>query len=278
MGMNVEHLALMLEVIAGKDDLDPRQYDVRTKPYTEALHGDVKGMKFGIVKEGFAWEGASEKEVDESVMGAAHLFEKAGGAVTEVSIPMHREGIHIWNAVATEGALAQMVLHEGMGLNWQGYYSTAIVDFYGRSRRALADNFSDTVKFVILLGQYMANKYFGRYYAKAQNLVPMLRKEYDKVLKDVDVLIMPTTPRTAMPIPYDPTTADYFTTALGMIQNTCPFNLTHHPAISVPCAMSKSKAMPVGMMLIGRHFVDDQVLRAGDAFQKLGVYAVNKRS
>jgi amidase len=234
----VENVALLLEVVAGKDPLDPRQYEVVTKPYCQALTGDVNGLKFGIVKEGFGWEGASQEDVDSNVRSAAEEFKKLGGEVIEVSIPMHLDGIHIWNCVATEGALAQMILHDGMGLNWQGYYTTGIVDYYGRARRALADNFSDTVKFVILLGQYMADKYYGRYYAKAQNLVPVLKQAYDDALKKVDILIMPTTPMKAMPIPEDPTTSEYFGTALGMIHNTCPFDCTHHPAMSVPCAKS----------------------------------------
>lgn len=134
----------------------------------------------------------------------------------------------------------------------------------------MADNFSDTVKFVILLGQYMANKYYGRYYGKAQNLAPVLRAAYDHALKNVDILIMPTIPMKAMPIPVKPTTAQYFQTALGMIQNTCPFDVTNHPAMNVPCG--KSNGLPIGMMLIGRHFDDDVVLRAAHAFEKTGSY------
>jgi amidase len=272
MAMTVRNVALLLEAIAGKDPFDPRQREeIITKPYLKALTGDVKGLTFGIVKEGFGWKGASEEDVDKNVEKAANMFKKLGGKVREISIPMHKDGIHIWNCVANEGATAQMVLHDGMGLNWEGYYTTGILDYYGRARRALADNFSDTVKLVVLLGQYMANKYYGRYYAKAQNLVPVLRESYDKALKEVDILIMPTTPMKAMPIPKNPTTpAEFYGTALGMIQNTCPFDCTHHPAMNVPC--EKSNGLPVGMMLVGRHFEDDVVLRSAHAFEKLGVY------
>ncbi len=126
------------------------------------------------------------------------------------------------------------------------------------------------MKFVILLGQYMADKYYGRYYAKAQNLVYSLRAAYDQALKEVDILIMPTIPMKATPIPVDPTVGDYFSTALGMIHNTAPFNCSHHPAMSIPCATSGG--LPVGMMLIGRHFEDDLVLRAADAFQGTATY------
>ena len=270
MAMSVENVALLLEAIAGEDSYDPRQKDVITKPYVPALTGDVQGLTFGIVKEGFGWKGASEEDVDRNVEKAANEFSKLGGKVVEISIPMHRDGIHIWNCVANEGATAQMVLHDGMGLNWQGYYTTGLVDYYGRARRALADNYSDTVKLVVLLGQYMADKYYGRYYAKAQNIVPVLRAAYDNALKEVDILIMPTTPMKAMPIPNNPTVGEFYGTALGMIQNTCPFDCTHHPAMNVPCA--KSDGLPVGMMLIGRHFEDDVVLRAAHAFEKMGIY------
>lgn len=268
--MSVGDVALLLEVVAGKDPLDPRQREVTTKPYTKALTGDVKGMNFGVVKEGFGWPGASEEDVDKAVKEAASAFKKGGGKVKEISIPMHRDGIHIWNAIATEGALAQMILHDGMGLNWDGYYTTGLVDYYGRARRVLADNYSDTVKFVILLGQYMANKYYGRYYGKAQNLAPVLRGAYDTALKEVDLLIMPTIPMKAMPLPTKPDTGVYFKTALGMIQNTCPFDVTNHPAMTIPCG--KSQGLPIGMMLIGRHFEDDVVLKAAHAFEKMGIY------
>ena len=273
--MTVADVALLLEVVAGRDPLDPRQRDVVTMAYTEALGKGVDGLTFGVVREGFGWEGASEEDVDAAVRQAASVFETLGAKVTEVSIPMHRDGLHIWNAVATEGALSQMVLHDGMGLNWEGYYNTGILDYYGRGRRVLADNYSDTVKFVILLGQYMANKYFGRYYAKAQNLVPVLRGAYDDALKTADILVMPTIPMKATPIPENPTPAEYFATALGMIQNTCPFDCTSHPAMNVPCAMSDG--LPVGMMLIGRRFEEDMVLRAAHAFEQTGTYAPGSR-
>jgi amidase len=263
-------VALLLEVVAGTDGFDPRQYNVVTKEYTKLLNGSVKDMSFGIVKEGFGLEGVSEKDVDDAVKDACSKLKVMGAKVEEVSIPIHRDGIHIWNCVATEGALAQMVLHDGMGLNWQGYYTTSIVDYYGRARRVLADNYSDTVKFVILLGQYMADKYFGRYYAKAQNLVPVLTKGYDDALDKYDLLVMPTIPMKATPIPEDPDTGTYFSTALGMIQNTSPFDCTHHPAMNVPIA--KSDGLPIGMMLIGKHYEDDKVLKAAYAIEKAGWY------
>jgi amidase len=261
--------ALLLEAIAGRDGLDPRQpHDLRTEPYTKGLTGAARGLKIGIVREGFGWPN-SEKDVDDIVRAAAQRLARAGASVSEVSIPLHRDGIHVWNAIAVEGATMLMVAGNSMGTNWKGHYTTSLLDFYGRSRRARANDLSETVKLVILLGQYMQDNYHGRYYAKAQNLARMLGAAYDEPLANVDLLVMPTLPLKATKLPpANASREEYVARALEMIANTAPFDVTGHPACTVPCGMSSG--LPVGMMLIGRHWEDGTVLRAADAYQKLG--------
>jgi len=269
MTKTVADAALLLEVIAGEDGLDPRQVNVKTAAYTEALTGSLDGLRVAVVKEGFGWEdGVSEEVVDDSVRAAVHMLGEKGATVKEVSSPIHRDGIHIWNAIAVEGATAQMVRGDGLGFNWRGHYSLGLRDFYGRARRARANDFPTTVKLVALLGQYMSDRYNGHYYAKAQNLGRTLRAAYDAVLEDADVLVMPTMPMRAMEIPKDPDLAEFFRTALGMLQNTSPFDITGHPAITLPCG--KADGLPIGLMLVGRHFDESTVLRAADAYEKIG--------
>jgi amidase len=261
--------ALLLEALAGPDGLDPRQSGgVRTEPYTRKLSGDAQGLRIGIVQEGFGLPN-SEPDVDRMVQEAAQRLTRAGATLSEVSVPLHRDGPHIWNAIAVEGATMLMVSGNSMGTNWKGQYTTSLLDFYGRSRRVRANDLSETVKLVILLGQYMQDNYQGRYYAKAQNLARLLRAAYDEVLANVDLLLMPTLPMKATLLPPpNASREDYVARALEMIANTCPFDVTGHPAITVPAGMSEG--LPVGMMLIGRHWEDATVLRAADAFQKLG--------
>jgi len=261
-------VALLLEAIAGPDGLDPRQpSDLRTQAYTKQLTGDASGLRIGIVSEGFGWPN-SEPDVDSLVRQGAQRLSRAGATVSDVSIPLHRDGVHIWNAIAVEGATMLMVAGNSMGTNWKGHYTTSLLDFYGRSRRVRANDLSETVKLVILLGQYMQDNYQGRYYAKAQNLARTLRAAYDEALKGVDLLLMPTLPLKATPLPApDASREEYVARALEMISNTCPFDVTGHPAVTVPAGMSAG--LPVGMMLIGRHWEDGTVLRAADAFQKV---------
>src|SRR5690606_10376065 len=111
MTRTVADAALLLEVLAGPDGLDPRQANVQPKAtnYTAALADRDRKLRIAIVKEGFGWPGVSEADVDDAVRRAADTLAKLGAAVTEVSIPLHREGVHLWNAIALEGATAQMV-------------------------------------------------------------------------------------------------------------------------------------------------------------------------
>ena len=79
--------ALLLETIAGPDGLDPRQPPgLRTEAYTKRLTGDARGLRVGIVNEGFGWPN-SESDVDAMVRQAAQRLSKAGATVSEVSIP-----------------------------------------------------------------------------------------------------------------------------------------------------------------------------------------------
>src|SRR5437016_1580143 len=138
--------ALLLESIAGPDGLDPRQSSgLRPDRYTQALTGEVRGLRIGVVQEGFAWGSLSEEDVDDAVRDAAHAFERLGCAVRNVSVPWHRDGMHVWNAIALEGATALMVAGNSMGTNWKGHYTTSLLDVYARGRLSRAQDLSETV-------------------------------------------------------------------------------------------------------------------------------------
>ena len=265
MARSAEDCARMLQVIAGPDGLDPRQYDVRTDDYLSGLGNSISGLRIGLLREGFDIPGMSESDVDEAVREAAIVFERAGASVMEVSAPMHSDGLTLWSAIAAEGATELMVRGDAFGTNARGHYSTDLVDFYGRARRARGRDFSQTVKATVLAGHYMSTRYNRHYYAKAQNLGRRLSEQYDAALKQVDLLVLPTTPMKAMRKPEDRSLSTVLSSALGNLYNTAPFDITGHPAMSVPVGISDG--LPVGMMLIGRHWEDALVLRAAHYFQ-----------
>jgi amidase len=258
-------VALLLSVIAGRDPVDPRQFDCETHDYRAAIGMGAGGLKLAVVKEGFG-RPESEAAVDEKVRKAAEYFRNLGAHVEEVSIPMHLDAVAIWTGIATEGAAELMIKGNAAGTNWQGFYPTSLIAAYARGWRSRPNDLPETAKLVLLAGEYLQRFYHGHYYAKAQNLRSVLRQAYDAVLAKYDLLLMPTTPMKAQPIPQAGCSREEcIARALEMINNTCPFDASGHPAMNVPCGMIDG--LPVGMMLIGRKFAEPTVLRAADAFE-----------
>jgi amidase len=267
MTQNVMDNALMLEVMAGADGLDPRQYDVQTDRYTAAVGRGASGLRIAVVKEGFG-HASSEGDVDAKVRTAADAFRRIGANVDEVSIPWHLKGLAIWTPIGLEGLTNQMMLGNGMGTGWEGLYTTSLLEYHA-NWRARADELSDTLKISMLVGQYHLKHTRGRYYAKAQNLARQLRAEYNKVFASYDLLLMPTTPMKATPLPpADSSLALWCQRAFEMLPNTAPFDVTGHPAMSIPCGMSQG--LPVGLMLVGRRYEESTIYRAAGAFEQMG--------
>jgi amidase len=267
MTQNVMDNALMLEVIAGADGLDPRQYDVKTDRYTAAVGRGVSGLRIGVIKEGYEQPGA-ENDVNEKVRAAAEILRGLGATVDEISVPWHNLGTAIWTPIALEGLTQQMMLGNGMGTGWEGLYTTSLLEYHS-NWRTRADELSDTLKISMLIGQYHLKHTRGRYYAKAQNLSRQLREEFNKVFASYDLLLTPTTAMKAPPIPpADASLELWCQRGFEMITNTAPFDVTGHPAMSVPCGMSDG--LPVGLQIIGRRYDEGTIYRAAAAFEQAG--------
>ncbi|HUB46476.1 MAG TPA: amidase [Acetobacteraceae bacterium] len=257
--------ALLLDVLAGPDGYDPRQYNVQVKNYSGALGQGVSGLRIGVVIEGFQQPNA-EEDVNTKVRAAAAQFRTLGAIVEDVSIPMHLLGGAIWTPIGTEGLTQTMMYGDGYGLSRPDLYVVSLMDFH-RGWRSRANELSETTKAFTLLGTYMRRYHGSRYYGKAMNIARRLTAAYDAVLAKYDLLLMPTTPIKASRLP-EPGAAreEVIEKALNMISNTAPFDITHHPAMAIPCGLSDG--LPVSVMLIGRHFDEPAIYRAAHAFEQ----------
>lgn len=142
------------------------------------------------------------------------------------------------------------------------------MDFH-RGWRGQADSLSETTKLFLMLGVYINNNFGPRYYGKSVNISRRVTAAYDRVLESYDLLLMPTTPMKATPLPGPGASREEVCQrAFEMITNTAPFDITHHPAMSVPCGMVDG--LPIGMMLVGRHFDEMTIYRAAHAFEQAG--------
>ena len=263
----VRDAALLLGVLAGRDGLDPRQ---RTDPpaggYLADLDAGVAGVRIAVVEEGFGLPGLSQPGVDETVRAAIGTLAGAGAAVSEISLPWHRDGLHVWNVIATDGATNQMIDGNAYGMNVPGLYDPELIAHYAQGRREHAAEMSESLKLTMLLGRYAIDRYDGRHYAMARNLALDLAAAYDAALDGADVLVMPTLPIVASTIPpAGASREEKLARSLEMIPNTAPFDVSGHPATSVPAGLSDG--LPVGLMIVGRRGADGMCLRVAQAYE-----------
>ena len=257
--------ALFLEVMAGEDGYDSRQRNLKVDTYTKAIGQSIAGVKIGVVQEGFG-QYDSHPDVDAGVRAAAKVLEGIGAKVDEISIPWHPVGIPIWSGIALEGTLHAMVT-SALPRNIEGVYPLSLAGRLG-ALRDRANELPDTVKVGMLLAAYTDKYYRGYFYFKAQNLRRRLRAAYDAPLAEYDVLLMPTTRMMASKIPPpDAPMEALMQHSWEQITNTCPFNITHHPAISLPCGFGEGDR-PIGLMLVAKHWQESTLYRVADAFER----------
>ncbi|AWN47505.1 Asp-tRNA(Asn)/Glu-tRNA(Gln) amidotransferase GatCAB subunit A [Methylobacterium terrae] len=259
--------ALLLEVLAGPDGLDPRQVAPQVAPYAEALGRGAKGLRIGLLTEGFAAPGMQEA-VAEKVRAGAARFERLGARVEEVSLPAYRLAASVWQPIALEGLTQQMMLGNGMGFNWKGAYDVGLFDAHA-GWRGRADDLSATLKISMLIGQWGLTHYRGRYYAKAQNLARQVRKDFSETFRTYDLLLCPTLPciATKLPEPGAPL-EEVIVRAFEMVASTSPMDVTGNPSLSLPCGLVDG--LPVGLMLTARDWNESAIYQAAAAFEADG--------
>jgi amidase len=261
---NVRDNALMLEVMAGADGLDPRQAAPQVDAYCDYLERGVSGLRIGILQEGFQLANQDPRVADK-VRSAIARLEVLGARVEEVCVPEHNLAGSLWHPIGCEGLTMQMMHGNGAGFNWKGLYDVGLLDKQAGWREQ-ADALSASLKLCMLVGQYGLERYNGRFYAKAQNIARFARAGYDKALETYDLLVMPTVPIIAQPHPEpDCSITEYVARALEMIGNTAPQDITGHPAMSIPCGLVDH--LPVGLMFVGKHYAEGTIYQAAAAFE-----------
>ena len=227
------------------------------------------GMKIAVVKEGFGLPN-SEADVDAMVkQGRGHRSGSWARRSTRCRSRCTWPDSPSGRRSPSRARPWQMMNGNGYGFNWKGLYVTSLIDAHSAWRQR-ADEFSDTLKTTILFGQYALNKYRGHYYAKAQNLARTLTAAYDAVLKNYDLLLMPTLPLKATPIPKPGAPRmEIIQRAFEMLPNTAPIDVTGHPV--------HERAVRHERRAAGRHDADRaststrlSIYRAASAFEKAG--------
>ncbi|WP_368492951.1 Asp-tRNA(Asn)/Glu-tRNA(Gln) amidotransferase subunit GatA [Geobacillus thermodenitrificans] len=263
----VEDNAYLLQVIAGVDPMDSTSANIDVPNYVEALTGDIKGLKIAVPKE-YLGEGVAE-EVRQSVLAALSVLEKLGATWEEVSLPHSKYALATYYLLASSEASANLARFDGVRYGYRTDNAKNLIDMYKQTR---SEGFGSEVKRRIMLGTFaLSSGYYDAYYKKAQKVRTLIKRDFENVFEQYDVIIGPTTPTPAFKI--GEKTSDPLTMYMNDIL-TIPVNLAGVPAISVPCGFVDG--LPVGLQIIGKHFDESTVYRVAHAFEQATDYHKQK--
>ncbi len=255
----VEDIALLLHVIAGADPLDGTSIPEPVPDYRAALTGNIQGLRVGVPNEYFI-EGM-EAGVEQAVCESIEVLRSLGAELVDVSLPHTRYALPTYYIIAPAEASSNLTRYDGVRYGtrvpgdsmWEEIISTR------------GQLFGPEVRRRIMLGTYaLSAGYYDAYYKRAQQVRTLIRRDFEEVFAQVDMLATPTSPTVAFPIgqkvddPIAMYLSDMFTLAVS---------LAGVPGLSIPCGFSEG--LPVGLQLIGRPFDEATLLRAGDAFQRV---------
>jgi aspartyl-tRNA(Asn)/glutamyl-tRNA(Gln) amidotransferase subunit A len=251
--------ALVLEAIAGHDPADSTSLPDPVPPYAAGLSGEVSGLRIGVPREFFEETGA-DSGVLACVREALAELERAGARTVALSLPHTRHAVATYYLIATAEASSNLARYDGVRYGRRAA-AASLGEMYRRTR---SEGFGPEVKRRILLGTYVLSAgYYDAYYRKAMKVRTLLRRDFEAAFSLCDLIVSATSPEVAFRI--GEKSKDPLRMYLSDIY-TVSANLAGLPAISVPCGFTR--ALPVGMQLIGRALDEGTLLRAADAYQR----------
>ncbi|MHC5034627.1 MAG: Asp-tRNA(Asn)/Glu-tRNA(Gln) amidotransferase subunit GatA [Planctomycetota bacterium] len=267
----IEDAALLLQVVAAPDERDSTCTRGAPGDYLAAAEQSVDGMTFGLPREFFVEDGI-DPEMVAALDEARKEFEKLGAKFVEVSLPHSRIDVQdgklssfpvaCYYVLCTAEASSNLARYDGVKY---GHRSEGHEDMIGMYSRTRGEGFGEEVKRRIMLGTYaLSSGYYDAYFLKAARVRRLIKEDFDRAFDEVDVLFAPATPTPAFKIgektenPLEMYLSDVFTISC---------NLAGNCGISIPCGFT-SGGLPIGLQLMGNHWEDATLVRAGAAYQR----------
>ena len=236
----VEDAAITLGAIAGHDPKDPHTWSAPVPDYRQALDGDIKGIRVGVITEQLNSD-LVEPETREIVVKATTVLGELGATVEDVSLP-----------ITVSASLASSIL---LAVEPASNHREWI-----RERR---DDYGHDVRIQQLVGAIMP----AQAYHKAQKLRSLLREQVLQAFEKYDVLVLPTIGKPAQPIEDDPPITSKETAARLPYALTRLFNVASAPAASIPCGFS-DQGLPVGLQIGAAPGGDEMILKVAHAYEQ----------
>ena len=257
----VEDVARVLGVIAGRDPHDATTADVPVPDYVAGLTGDLKGARIGLPRALFG-KGLDD-DVKNAVEGVVDVYRDLGAEIVDIELPNAKYAIAVYYVIATAEASANLARFDGVRYGFRAEDAPELRQMYRKTRE---EGFGPEVKRRIMLGTYVLSAgYYDAYYRKAQQVRTLIKTDFLNAFASCDAIITPTSPEPAFPI------GEKADDPLAMYLNdmyTVTANLAGVPGISVPCGLS-SERLPIGFQLLGPYWSENQLLKMAHAYEQV---------
>ncbi|HVV28994.1 MAG TPA: Asp-tRNA(Asn)/Glu-tRNA(Gln) amidotransferase subunit GatA [Rhizomicrobium sp.] len=259
MTKTVKDAAIMLKAMASVDPRDSTSVDLPVPDYEKLMEGGVKGLRVGIPRE-YRIDGMPT-EIDALWSKGADWLKAQGAEIVEVSLPHTKYALPTYYIVAPAEASSNLARYDGVRFGYRADGARDIVELYEKSR---GEGFGAEVQRRILIGTYVLSAgYYDAYYARAQKLRTLIKRDFDRAFEACDVLLTPATPGPAFAV--GEKTSDPVSMYLNDVF-TVTVNLAGLPGISVPAGLT-ANGLPLGLQLIGQAFDEGTLLRAAQAVE-----------
>ena len=257
---DVRDAALLLETMAGADPLDSTAAGEPVGDHQAAMGQGVADLTLGIPDEYFV--AGLDPEVEHAVRDAIRVLERCGARTRRVSLPHTDAGVATYYIVAPAEASSNLARYDGVKHGLRVPDGRDLVSMTARTRAA---GFGPEVRRRIMLGAYVLSAgYYDAYYAKAQRVRTLIRRDFDRAFAEVDAIVSPTAPTPAFKI------GEKTDDPIAMYLNdvfTIPSPLAGVPAISVPCGFSLA-GLPIGLQVIGKPFDEATLFRVAGTYEQ----------
>jgi aspartyl-tRNA(Asn)/glutamyl-tRNA(Gln) amidotransferase subunit A len=258
---NVRDAATLLEVIAGRDEMDSTSASAPVPNYSAAMTGDLKGVKIGLPKEYFK---GLASETGDLIAKGIDVLKKLGCEVKEISLPATDYAIACYYIIATAEASSNLARFDGVRYTTRSADSPTLIEMYRNTR---GEGFGAECKRRIMLGSYVLSAgYYDAYYLKAQKVRALIAQDFARAFTEVDAVAAPVSPFPAFRLgeklddPLEMYLSDIY---------TITGDLAGIPCMSVPCGKTVA-GLPVGMQILTKHFDEPGMFRVAEAFERAG--------
>ena len=256
---DIEDIALCMEIMAGPDEYDSTVSKSEVPAFSQNLSLNKK-VSIVYIEETVNSD-KLQPEIKTHFFDRLNWLKNQGHEIKSINIPLLEYILPVYYILTTAEASSNLARYDGVRYGFRAEQNTSsnksvnqLIDMYKKTRN---EGFGDEVKRRILLGTFVLSAdYYDAYYTKAQKIRRLIKEETDKILKDNDFMIMPTTPTTAFKI------GEHANDPVQMYLEdlyTVQANVVGVPAISIPMGQD-SKGMPIGFQIMSGVFEEAKLL------------------